>query len=74
MANTFKGLERNFNPWVIGFDQRADWAEGLEIPLMSERNSGHDGQSEEIDVLRWVGGYSCYYSRNQKIARAIAKI
>ncbi|GIT71845.1 MAG: hypothetical protein Ct9H300mP28_16590 [Pseudomonadota bacterium] len=74
MANTFKGLERNFNPWGIGFDQRADWAEGMEIPLMSERNSGNEGQSEEIDVLMWVGCAGSYDSRNQKIARATATL
>ena len=49
MANTFKGLERNFNPWGIGFDQRADWAEGLNLTMMS------DTKAEDIDVLMWVG-------------------
>ena len=74
MANTFKGLERNFNPWGIGFDQRADWAEGMEIPLMSDTNSGNEGPSEEIDVLMWVGCAGSYDSRNQKIARATATL
>ena len=74
MANTFKGLERNFNPWGIGFDQRADWAEGMEIPLMSDRNSTNEGQTEEIDILMWVGCAGSYDSRNQKIARATATL
>ena len=74
MANTYKGLERNFNPWGIGFDQRADWAEGMEIPLMSDRNCANDGQSEEIDVLMWVGCAGSYDSRNQKIARSTATL
>ncbi|MBC8259812.1 MAG: (Fe-S)-binding protein [SAR324 cluster bacterium] len=68
MANTFKGLERNFNPWGIGFDQRADWAEGLNLTMMSET------KAEDIDVLMWVGCAGSFDSRNQKIARATATL
>ena len=74
MANTFKGLERNFNPWGIGFDQRADWAEGLDIPLMADMKSETEGQQPEIDVLMWVGCAGSFDSRNQKIARATATL
>ena len=68
MSNTFKGLERNFNPWGIGFDQRGDWSRDLDIPLMSESNS------EEIEVLMWVGCAGSFDSRNQKIAKATASL
>jgi Fe-S oxidoreductase len=68
MANTFKGLERNFNPWGIGFDQRADWADGLNVTMMS------DTKAEDIDVLMWVGCAGSFDSRNQKIARATATL
>ena len=68
MTNTFKGLERNFNPWGIGFDQRADWAEGLNVSMMS------DTKAEDIDVLMWVGCAGSFDSRNQKIARATATL
>ena len=74
MASTFKGLERNFNPWGIGFDQRADWAEGLNIPLMADTKSETEGQPPEIDVLMWVGCAGSFDSRNQKIARATAAL
>ena len=74
MANTFKGLERNFNPWGIGFDQRADWAEGLDIPLMKDMKSETEDQQPEIDVLMWVGCAGSFDSRNQKIARATATL
>ncbi|MBG56134.1 MAG: Fe-S oxidoreductase FadF [Deltaproteobacteria bacterium] len=74
MTNTFKGLERNFNPWGIGFDQRADWANGMEIPLMSDRNRENEEPSDEIEVLMWVGCAGSYDSRNQKIARATATL
>ena len=74
MANTFKGLERNFNPWGIGFDQRADWAEGLDIPLMADMKSETEGQQPEIEVLMWGGCAGSFDSRNQKIARATATL
>ena len=41
---------------------------------MSDRNSGNEGQSDEIDVLMWVGCAGSYDSRNQKIARATATL
>jgi len=68
MTNTFKSLERNFNPWGLGFDQRGAWAEGIDVPLMSDSNT------DEIDVLMWVGCAGSFDSRNQKIAIATAKL
>ncbi len=68
IASAFKGLERNFNPWGIGFDQRADWSADLQIPLMSETDA------DNIEVLLWTGCAGSFDSRNQKIARATAML
>ena len=68
ISSAYKGLERNFNPWGVGFDQRADWAAELEIPLMSETSA------EDIDVLMWTGCAGSFDSRNQKVARATAEL
>lgn len=64
----YKGLERNGNPWGIGYDKRADWAKGLNIALMEE------SKPEEVDVLMWVGCAGAFDDRNQKVAQATAKI
>ncbi|MDH4225932.1 MAG: (Fe-S)-binding protein, partial [Deltaproteobacteria bacterium] len=49
MANAFKGLERNGNPWGIGYDQRADWARDEPVTIL-------DGPvTEEVEVVMWVG-------------------
>lgn len=64
----FKGLERNANPWGVGYDKRADWANGLDIPLMADTNP------EEVDVLMWVGCAGSFDDRNQKVAKATAQI
>lgn len=68
ISSAYKGLERNFNPWGVGFDQRADWAAELDIPLMSETSA------EDIDVLMWTGCAGSFDSRNQKVARATAEL
>ena len=67
LKTTFKGLERNGNPWGIGYDQRGDWAEGLDIPVLEEGGG-------ETDVLLWVGCMGAYDQRNQKIAHATAAL
>src|SRR5712691_4029245 len=47
VTSLFNNIERNFNPWEISNDKRAEWAAGLGVPLMS--------QNPEADVLYWVG-------------------
>lgn len=64
----FKGLERNGNPWGIGYDKRGDWAKDLNLKLMHETEEG------EIDVLMWVGCAGSFDDRNQKVARSTAQI
>src|SRR6266446_10142522 len=62
----FNNIERNANPWEISNDKRAEWAAGLDIPLMSE--------NPEADVLYWVGCMGSFDERNKKVATAVAKI
>ena len=68
LTAAFKGLERNSNPWGLGQDTRADWIQELDIPVMSEY------QSEELDLLFFVGCIRSYDDRNKKVALAMAKI
>jgi Fe-S oxidoreductase len=63
---TFSNLERNFTPWGFGHASRADWAEGLDIPRMSDTGSA--------DVLFWVGCAGSYDSRYQRVSRAFATL
>src|SRR5439155_134019 len=62
-------IQQNFNPWGIGWDQRARWAEGLGIPTMAEANA-----AEGIEVLYWVGCAASFDDRNRKVAQAFARI
>jgi Fe-S oxidoreductase len=61
-----KGLERNGNPWGIGYDKRADWAEGLDLKTLAE--------DSQVEYLFWVGCAGSFDDRAKKTSVAIAKV
>jgi Fe-S oxidoreductase len=63
---TFSNLERNFTPWGFGHSTRADWAEGLDIPLMSN--------TPDAEILFWVGCAGSYDARYQKVTQSFARL
>jgi Fe-S oxidoreductase len=67
LATAFRNLEKAGNPWGQPAEARADWAQGLGIPLMAERAS-------EVEYLLWVGCAGSYDDRGKKVARATARI
>ena len=66
VQSLFRNLETNANPWSFPAASRADWADGLNIPLMS--NVG------EADVLFWVGCAGSFDARYKKVSVAFAKL
>jgi Fe-S oxidoreductase len=66
LATFFRNMETNANPWGIGFSKRADWAAGLDVPLLAERGSA--------DILLWVGCAGSYDEEGTQIARAMVRI
>ena len=67
VGRTFRNMENNSNPWGISSSYRADWAEGLDIPLMSEL-------SEPPEYLFFVGCAGSFDDRQKKVTQAFAKI
>jgi Fe-S oxidoreductase len=63
---TFRGMERNVNPWNIPSQERLKWAEGLVVPTIDENSTP--------DILWWVGCAPATEVRAQKVARAFATI
>ena len=63
---TFSNLERNFTPWNFSHSTRADWAQGLEVPVMADVRTA--------DVLFWVGCAGSYDARYQKVSRAFVQL
>ena len=66
LGNTLNLIERSGNPWGMSRQDRMKWAEGLDVPLISEKG--------EADILYWVGCAGAYDPRNQKVSRAVVKI
>lgn len=61
-----KGLERNGNPWGIGYDKRADWADGLDVKTMAD--------DADVDYLLWVGCAGSFDDRSKKVSTSLVKI
>ena len=64
---TFRNMENNSNPWGISGSYRADWAEGLDVPLISEL-------AEPPEYLFWVGCAGSFDDRQKKVTQSFVKI
>jgi Fe-S oxidoreductase len=66
-TSAFKGIEVQGNPWGIAQEKRAEWAAGLDIPVMADLEDPTD-----LDVMYWVGCAGSYDERNQRVSRSFA--
>lgn len=66
LQKALNGIETNGNPWNESAMDRADWAKGLDVPLVDENPSA--------DVLYWVGCAAAYDERAQKVARSFSML
>ncbi|HEX2867839.1 MAG TPA: (Fe-S)-binding protein [Ignavibacteriales bacterium] len=66
LNNTFRNMETNFTPWAFNSQDRANWAEGMNIKTMAEDPSG--------EILFWVGCAGSFDARNQKVTKAFANL
>ncbi|MDF1590487.1 MAG: (Fe-S)-binding protein [Desulfobacterales bacterium] len=66
LNTALKGLERNGNPWGIGYDKRADWAQGLDVKIMADDSN--------VDYLLWVGCAGSFDDRSKKVSTSLVKI
>ncbi|MFZ5648069.1 MAG: heterodisulfide reductase-related iron-sulfur binding cluster [Bacillota bacterium] len=62
-----RNIEKNFNPWGIGWFSRGDWSQE-----MSVRMAGVDEPATEY--LYWVGCAGSYDDRSRKITHSMVKI
>ena len=62
----FKGMERQGNPWNLAQADRGKWAEGLGVPLISEK--------PDAEYLFWVGCAGAYDGAGQKVSVALVKL
>ena len=62
----FKSIENNFTPWAFNQNDRAQWAEGMNIKTMA--------QDAEADILFWVGCAGSFDNRYKKVTQAFATL
>ncbi len=66
----FRNIEANYNPWGIGWDQRARWAQDMGVRTMADVVAA----GETVDVLYWVGCAASFDDRNRKVAQSFARL
>ncbi|HEX2676238.1 MAG TPA: (Fe-S)-binding protein, partial [Polyangiales bacterium] len=66
LLKPFNGIETNGNPWNMSKMDRANWTEGLDVPLIADK--------KDAKVLYWVGCAASYDDRAKKIARATVQL
>ena len=66
----FESMERNGSPWAFQPADRAKWADGMDIPTMSELAA----RGERPDILFWVGCMGSFDDRAKKVTVAFARI
>jgi Fe-S oxidoreductase/nitrate reductase gamma subunit len=54
--------EVNGNPLGLGYASRGEWADGLDLSIMSENS--------DVDILYFVGCYGSFDKRNIKVAKS----
>jgi Fe-S oxidoreductase len=65
----FDNYESAGNPWGLPAATRADWARGLDVPLLTDA-----AQVKELDYLWYVGSAQSFDDRAQKVARAFVRV
>lgn len=66
LNRTFKGMETQSNPWGISQENRDAWAEGLEVPRLSDH--------PDAEYLYYVGCAGSFDDRSKKTTLALIKI
>ena len=65
-VETFEKMENYGNPWGLSPQDRENWMDGLNVPLMREKKNA--------EVLYWAGCSGAYDSRGREISQSVAKI
>jgi Fe-S oxidoreductase len=65
----FEAYESQSNPWGLPSQSRADWAQGLDVPRLTDA-----AQAADLDVLFYVGSAQSFDPRGQKVARAFVQV
>jgi Fe-S oxidoreductase len=66
LVSTFNGLERQGNPWGIGAHERLNWADGLDLPRLSDK--------PDAEWVYFAGCFASFDERNKNTARCLVDL
>ncbi len=66
LMTVFGNMENNGAPWAFPQSDRLKWADGINVPLASEK--------KEFEVLYWVGCAGAFDARYQSVSRSVAQL
>ncbi|UCC31124.1 MAG: (Fe-S)-binding protein [Phycisphaerales bacterium] len=66
LQTAFRCLEASFNPWGFPAEERAKWAEGLDVKTLADH--------PDAEVILWVGCAPAFDDRAKKVTRATARL
>jgi Fe-S oxidoreductase len=66
LQTALQNLENQSNPWGMSNDTRADWAKGLNVSTMAEKN--------DVEYLFWVGCAGSFDENYKGVSKSIVKI
>jgi len=67
LNSMFANIENNGAPWQFSPEDRMNWAEGLEVPLIADK-------TEKPEFLLWVSSAGAFDDRYKKVMRAFVGI
>lgn len=66
LQTAFRSLESSMNPWGFPAEDRAKWAEGMDVKTLAEHPNA--------PVILWVGCMPSFDERAKKVTQATAKL
>lgn len=66
VQTVFQNIERNYNPWGIGFSERGSWAKEVDVKTLEE--------DADVEYLYFGGCAANFDDKNKKVALALSKI
>ncbi|MBD3168167.1 MAG: 4Fe-4S dicluster domain-containing protein [candidate division Zixibacteria bacterium] len=66
VAPSLRNIEQRQNPFGNPQNERAEWAEGLDIKLLAE--------DSDVEYLLWVGCFGSFDERNKRVMRSLAEL
>lgn len=66
LAGAFNNIENNAAPWAFPQEERAKWAEGMDVQEAADKPN--------FDILFWVGCSGSFDDRSKNITQSFAKL